>query len=373
MLVEANALDNGLVRVELDPKTGHVSSIQWKADGAAVELAPPGAPGNRLFIEKETDNATVWTWGLPGVGEPEAVDAVDSMKIKDQGPLRGSIVIARHLRNSTFRQTVSLDAGSPMIRFRLETDWREPNCRLVVRSCVPYESFRYDLPFFVGDKAPESRRGRPNIMAQEWVDLMGQGGNCALLNDGRYCFDLKENAVDMSVVRSPKFLPEPDWIWQSLPATVRAGDPQYTDQGPNEVRYALLPHRGDWLEARVPQAARVFNTAWQAWNNADLSRVGAENETLVSAGPDNVVLTALKKAEDSDNLVVRVFEQAGPGHDGSHHAAAPDQEGEEDDDPRRLGAGRCGDQRQNDRSRAEGARDRHLLGVAGAIGASMGA
>ncbi|MCX7015009.1 MAG: glycosyl hydrolase-related protein [Candidatus Sumerlaeota bacterium] len=309
--VEPHSLDNGLVHVELDPQSGHLSSIVWKEEGEGVEMLPRGAQGDRLYVEREGENATVWTWGLPWVGEPEAVDAVDSVDVVENGPLRGSIAIARHFGNSKFRQTVSLEAGSPMVRFHLETEWREPGCRLVVRSAFPYDSFRYDLPLFVGEKAPESRAGRPNILAHEWVDLMGQGVNCALLNDGRYCFDLQENAVDMAVVRSPKFLPEPDWIWQALPAAVRAGDPEYTDQGPHEARYALLPHRGDWLEARVPQAARAFNTSWQAWNDADLGRIGPENQSLVSVAPDNVFLTALKKAEDSDDLIVRVFEQAG--------------------------------------------------------------
>ena len=311
LVASRDCLENSHVRVQIDLANGHVSSILWKRDNENIELLPEGSLCNALYVAEESPDATLWGWGNKAAGEPVRLDEADTIEIVEQGPLRASVAVTRHFRNSTFRQTISLESGSPMARFHLETDWHEPLHRLIVRLPFAYESFRYDLPLCVGEKVPDSRRSKPGILAHEWVDLVGQDASCALLNDSRYAFDLQNEAIDMVILRSPRFLREPDWIWQALPGPLRAGDPEFTDFGPHEVSYALLPHEGDWLEGNVAREARAFNTHWRTLSVGELERIGPAGQALLTVEPSNVVLTALKKAEDSDDIIVRVVEQAG--------------------------------------------------------------
>jgi alpha-mannosidase len=78
-------------------------------------------------------------------------------------------------------------------------------------------------------------------------------------------------------------------------------DPE-ADQGEHEIRYALLPHRGSWQEAGVVAQARAFAEPllWAAGEGA-----------FAEVDDPALVLDSIKRAEDSDALVVRLYEAHG--------------------------------------------------------------
>ncbi len=111
----------------------------------------------------------------------------------------------------------------------------------------------------------------------------------ALLNDCKYGHRIQDGNLDLNLLRS-------------------AGYPDPTaDRANHEFTYALLPHLGDYVEGQVVQAAYELN--------APLRRVdsvaSAAAQSFVRVFSPGVIVEAVKKAEDSDDVIVRLYEAHG--------------------------------------------------------------
>ena len=80
------------------------------------------------------------------------------------------------------------------------------------------------------------------------------------------------------------------------------------DQGRHRFTYALLPHAGDFRTAGVIEAAEDLNAPLRAVFT-DLP--DGESESLVSVDTPQVIVEAIKRAEDSDATIVRLYEAWG--------------------------------------------------------------
>ena len=123
------------------------------------------------------------------------------------------------------------------------------------------------------------------------MDLSEGNYGVALLNDCKYGYDVKDNVLRITLHRSPT-------------------DPDPTaDQGRHEFTYSLLPHAGTWRESDVIQEAYSLNDPLIAYLiPAQPSAVLPSTYTWAEVDPDNVVIETVKKAEDDDAWIVRVYE-----------------------------------------------------------------
>ncbi len=97
----------------------------------------------------------------------------------------------------------------------------------------------------------------------------------------------------LTLLRSPTW-PDPD-----------------ADRGHQHFHYALYPHAGDWKQALTVRCGYEYNYHLKAMQvEAHTGSMPAEH-SYISVTPENVVLTAVKKAEDADALIFRVYEWAG--------------------------------------------------------------
>ncbi len=85
--------------------------------------------------------------------------------------------------------------------------------------------------------------------------------------------------------------------------------PNAQELGEHTYRYSVYPHGGDWRKAQIHR--RGFETS-QPLSSFQLDRRPlAEEYRGMTLEPDNLVLSALKKAEDDDALIIRFFETCG--------------------------------------------------------------
>jgi alpha-mannosidase len=139
---------------------------------------------------------------------------------------------------------------------------------------------------------------RPSIgeehVAQKWVDISESEYGVSLLNDSRYGHDIKDNVIRLSVLRSPD-------------KPVKATD----EIGVHNIKYGLYPHSGNWQEANVTRRGYEFNYPLIALvdsvHNGDLPAV----LSFIEIEPQNIVLTVLKRCEDSDDMMIRFYETNG--------------------------------------------------------------
>lgn len=126
------------------------------------------------------------------------------------------------------------------------------------------------------------------VCAHKWVDLSESDRGVALLNDCKYGFRVKGSVIDMAILRA-----------QHYPSDL-------TDKGQHTLRYALYPHAGNEKGGRVKEAAYGFNIPpRQVQGNGSQTSI----RSLLNA--QNVIVEAIKVAEDGNGLILRAYEPYG--------------------------------------------------------------
>ena len=145
------------------------------------------------------------------------------------------------------------------------------------------------------------------VCGHRWTDLSEGTGGVSLLNDGLYGHDIHDGVMRLTLLRNPAYpdarRPHPSFLF---------GDQElaFTDTGHHHIRYSLHPHEGDWRTGTVAEA-HAFNQPLRVLPGR---RPAASTEAAVT--PAGVVLETLKRAEDGDGWIVRVYEA----HGGRHRA-----------------------------------------------------
>jgi alpha-mannosidase len=95
----------------------------------------------------------------------------------------------------------------------------------------------------------------------------------------------------------------------------------FIDQGIQRFHYTMLPHDGGWDEAGTVRLAADLNQRPVALVTTIHPGPLAQRGAFLCAEQENLVVTAVKKAQDNDDLIIRVHETAGIETDGDIHLA----------------------------------------------------
>jgi alpha-mannosidase len=279
-------LENAQLRAELGPGGDLLSLRHGGREGLA-------APANRL--ELYVDEPVAW--------EAWDIDPAHLQTRTDCPPAEGPTVIREHqLRveadferrigeRSHARQTVRLDAEARRLEFHTVVDWAEDRRLLKVAFplAVHADEATYEVAFgAVRRPTHASTRAdlaRYEVPGHRWADLSEHGFGVALLTDSTYGYSGDGSTLRLSLLRAPRN-PDPD-----------------ADRGRHAFAYAVMPHAGGWQEGGVVAEAAAFNVPLR--RGAGLPG-GSWAE--VEGG---LVLDTLKLAEDSDDVVLRLYEPHG--------------------------------------------------------------
>ncbi|XP_052044223.1 alpha-mannosidase 2C1 isoform X1 [Apodemus sylvaticus] len=308
-------LDNGIIRVRLDP-TGCLTSLVLVASGR--EAIAEGALGNQFVLFDDVplywDAWDVMDYHLetrkPVLGQ------AGTLAVGTEGGLRGSAWFLLQISpNSRLSQEVVLDVGCPYVRFHTEVHWHEAHKFLKVEFPARIRSPQatYEIQFGHLQRPTHNNTSwdwaRYEVWAHRWTDLSECDFGLALLNNCKYGASVRGNVLSLSLLRAPK---APDVT---------------ADMGRHEFTYALMPHKGSFQEAGVIQAAYNLNFPLLA-----LPAPGPAPDTTWSAfsvSSPAVVLETIKQAEKSREhrtLVLRLYEAHGSHVDCWLHTSLPVQE-----------------------------------------------
>jgi len=87
-------------------------------------------------------------------------------------------------------------------------------------------------------------------------------------------------------------------------------DPR-ADVGEHNFKYALYPHRGDWKSADTVKRGYELNRPLIAMPVSSKKGSLPSTKSFIKVNPPSVIMSCLKKAEDSDDLILRVYESKG--------------------------------------------------------------
>nr|MBA3330394.1 alpha-mannosidase [Actinomycetota bacterium] len=288
--VEGLVLENAHLRAELSPKGSLVSLVER---GTGRETL--AAPGNRLELYDDRPvNFDAWDIDPFHLRTRRDVPPAERYEVVTDSHRRAEIAFERSLgQGSSLRQLVRLDAGSRRLEFHTSVDWHESHTLFKV--CFPLAVraplATYETAFGYAERPTHYStswdRARYEVPGHRFADLSEHGFGAALLTDSKYGYSCFGNELRISLLRSPKS-PDPE-----------------ADMGRHEFAYAVLPHAGGWREAGVLAEAARFNAPLR-WTD----RVPAAR-SFASVDDPNLVLDTIKRAEDSDALVLRLYEAHG--------------------------------------------------------------
>jgi len=134
---------------------------------------------------------------------------------------------------------------------------------------------------------------RFTVCGQRWADLGEPGYGVALLNDCKYGYDIHENVMRLSLLRSPG---EPD---------------PKADRGHHTFTYSILPHAGSLQEAGVVAEAAQLNSPLRFLAAKEHEGVLPASHSFFHVSHPGLQIDTVKRAEDSDDLIVRLYEAHG--------------------------------------------------------------
>ena len=295
-------LENSLLRVTVDPVTGCITSLYDKT--AKFESIAAGGCGNQLQTFRDTPKKyDAWNIDADFDQTVTTLDKADSVELIENGPVRATIRIARSWQNSKFAQEISLYTGLNRVDISNSIDWHETH--VLLKAAFPLAASgpeaTYEIPYGSIER-PTTRNNswedaKFEVPALRWADLGDGAHGFSLINESKYGYDAKANVLRLSLLRSP--------VWP---------DPE-ADRGHHQFSYSLYPHSGDWKQALTMRRGYEFNYTLQAFQVESHEGSLPAQHSFVSVAEDNVILTALKKTEDGDALLLRFYEWAGKNTD----------------------------------------------------------
>ena len=291
-------LGNGAYSVTLNKSTGNVQSLMRTRDRRKLV-----ANCSQQMLH---DNSTTWpSWEIKYsdvAAQPYAtVDDVVSITPAEVGPLRSSFRVERQKEGSRFVQYVSMNALNNRVDFKNEVDWqtRATMLKAAFNFMFGNDKATYDISLGTIQRGNRSE-GQYEVQGHQWADVSTPDGTygVSVLNDSKYGWDKPNNSqLRLTLIHTPGV--DNNYTYQSL-----------QDLGVNQFTYSLFPHEGNWGTA-TQKAASELNQPLTGFVTDKHAGALGRTVSFVSASTDSVSIKALKKAENSDETIVRVYEWAG--------------------------------------------------------------
>jgi alpha-mannosidase len=296
-------LENDFIRVEFN-LAGDITRIYDKQ--VRREVLSEGAIANQF--QAFEDIPLSWdAWDIDIFYDDKMwlAEPATSIEVMENHPLRATLEIKRRILNTVYTQRISLTHNSPRLDFETDIDWQER--QILLKVAFPIEVLSpvatYEIQW--GNVERPTHRNtswdwaRFETAAQKWVDLSEGDYGVSLLNDCKYGHDIRDNVMRLTLLRG-----------------TTAPDPM-ADYGVHQFKYSLYPHTGSWNESTVAEAYAlndeviVFQTKnrrRKTENPVSDHRSSVEGHSFITANRENTVIETIKRAEDGNGIIVRLYE-----------------------------------------------------------------
>ncbi|MBM3464294.1 MAG: alpha-mannosidase, partial [Armatimonadetes bacterium] len=296
LVVEERLLENQFFRLILD-ECGEIASLWDKRHDREVLDLRAYCRGNALLAFE--DRPMAWdAWDVDIFYQDKMYPwrEMASLHVVERGPLRAGVEIRRVMaagRQSEIRQRILLHRDVPRIDFQNRVDWRERQTLLKVAFPVAVNALRatYDIQFGNVERPTHWNTSwdwaRFEVCAHKWADLSEGDYGVSLLSDCKYGWDIRGNVMRLTLLKG-SVSPDP-----------------VADLGVHAFTYSLLPHAGDWRAGETVRHAYELNVPVRVAQGTGDASV---RFSLFEVDAPNVILETVKKAEDGDALIVRLYE-----------------------------------------------------------------
>ncbi len=275
---------------------GEICSLTEKSTG--IQLCAPGETLNRL-VAYDDHPYKYDAWELAPYYTEQAFlpETLSCEWIRDDG-LVSRLRTVKKLGDSVITQVTSFYADKPGIDVSCHVDWKASHTILKAHfpTSVRTDHATYDIQF--GSISRENNRNTSwqfakfEVCGHKWADISDGGCGLAVLSESKYGWSCLGGELTLSLLRAPT-------------------DPDPTaDRHTHDFAYSIVPHAGYFASGRIVPMSYAFNCP--AMTRLLPANPAGELEpefSLVSSDRENVVIGAVKRAEDDGSLIVRINEE----------------------------------------------------------------
>ncbi len=297
-------MENSVYRLTINDK-GDITSLYDKQNQR--ELVANGK-ALRLVVFDHCDSQTWPAWEIlkPTLDrDPLPVHEQVSVQYIEKGAMRQTICVTKRYGESEIRQYISLNEGALANRvdIRNEVEWRSLNALLKAEFplSVKNEKASYDIGLGYVQRG-NNQDNSFEVYSHEWTDLTDKDGSygVTLLNDSRYGWDKpNDNTLRLSLLYSPK----------CDKSGYRYQDRQ--DFGYHTFTYSIIGHKGALQPSEAVRQSTVLNSPVKTFTTTPHKGELGSSFSFVQSDNDKVIVRTLKRAEVSDEYVIRLHETEG--------------------------------------------------------------
>jgi alpha-mannosidase len=301
--VTRSSLENHRYRITLNDN-GDVANIFDKKLNRELLDSPI-----RLAIKSDTP--AQWpAWNMDWSDQrqtPRAyVGGAAHIRVVEDGPVRVAVEVVRETEGSKFTQTVRLSAGDAgnRVEFSNVIDWKTANANLKATFPLTAANDKATYNWDIGTIERGNNDERKfEVPSHQWFDLTDRSGafGVTVLSDCKYGSDKPDDkTLRLTLLRTPGIGPRAGYADQST-----------QDWGRHEIIYGLASHGGDWRQEQTDWQAQRLNQPLIAFESGSHPGKLGKTFSILRVNNSRVRVLALKKAEDSDEVIVRIVELDG--------------------------------------------------------------
>jgi alpha-mannosidase len=300
-----SSLENNRYRVTIDAN-GDVSSIYDKSIKRELLAAPA-----RLALQ--TEHPFDWPgWNMDWDDQRKPprgyVSGPAEIHVVESGPVRVAVEVTRRTEDSKFVQTIRLAAGDAgnRVEFGNVIHWKTKEAAL--KATFPLTAANPQATYNWGLGTIERGNNDPlkfEVASHQWFDLTDKSGayGVTVLSDCKTGSDKPDdNTLRLTLIYTP--------------GLGGGNGHDYSDQttqdwGHHEFTYGLASHAGDWRQGKTDWQAERLNAPLIAFESANHRGALGKTFSLLHVDNDHVFVSAVKNAEESGEVIVRVIEMRG--------------------------------------------------------------
>ena len=280
-------MENQFIRVEFDGNTGEISRLY---DKKTNRLLIDGA----LTVLMDETECDTWAHGIYSFKKLAAVCKKGSTKCIESGPVRAAVRCEQEFENTRITRDYYLDNNDGKLTAKTKIDFREKHRMLKFTFCVNSKS-----PKAFGE-IPYGYIERPTDGGEQpsgaWIAMKDENAGIGIATTSKYSFDADKNELSLTVLRGAVFADHYGHRDEFC---------EYMDQGEHEFTYTVFPFNS--FGNCTKQAQMLNNPPTVITETFHHGKLGTEYSGI-SVSADNIIVTALKKHEDSDAIVLRCYE-----------------------------------------------------------------
>jgi alpha-mannosidase len=304
---ELRLLENSRYRVRLDQTgNGELAGIFDKSLGKELLSAP-------MRLALQTEKPHDWpAWNMDWTDQnqpPRAyVGGIARVTVAENGPVRVALRVERETEGSKFVQIIRLAAGEAgnRVEFANKIDWKTSAAALKstipLTASNPVATYNWDVGTVQrGNNTPT----KYEVASHQWFDLTDKSGayGVTVLSDCKYGSDKPDDStLRLTLIYTPG-------LGQG---NGRDFSDQITqDWGHHEFVYGIAGHAGDWRTEQSDWQALRLNQPLIAFTTSSHPGALGKVFSFLHLNNNRLRVLALKKAERSDEVILRMVEMDG--------------------------------------------------------------